>query len=193
LPLSIAAIQGVLRTAPFRWFIAGGHALELAVGQAWRAHDDLDVGVCRRDLGAVFQHLSGWDLHVGAAGVLSPWDGRPLSEQRHENNIWARRNTDEPWAFDLIVGGGDDEVWWSRRDPAIRLPWPDAVQHVSDIPYLAPHVQLLMKSKSPRPKDDLDAEVVIPVLEHDQRDWLAGHLAQGHPWQAIIRRSGAAG
>lgn len=188
-PLTVAAIEEELHTASFRWFIAGGHALELALGTSWRPHDDLDVGVCRKELSAVFQHLSDGDLHVAAAGVLSPWAGRPLSEQLHQNNIWARRHADDPWAFDITVGGGDDEVWWSRRDPAIRLPWASAVEDRSGIPYLAPHVQLLMKSKSARPKDDLDAEMVIPALQRPQRRWLTEFLTPDHPWQDIVRRS----
>jgi hypothetical protein len=192
-PSTPAAVREVFRGAAFRWFIAGGHALEIALGTSWRKHDDLDVGVCREDLRAVFLHLSGWNLHVAAAGELAPWDGRSLSQRRHENNIWARRSAGGPWAFDITVGGGDAELWWSRRDPSIRLPWTDAIQHERGIPYLAPHVQLLMKSKSARPKDDLDAEVVIPALEQPQRDWLARHLPQDHPWQRIVHPSDVAG
>jgi hypothetical protein len=84
-------------------------------------------------------------------------------------------------------------VWWSRRDPSIRLPWADAIQHVADIPYLAQHVQLLLKSKAPRRKDDLDAEVVIPALTRPQRGWLSGHLPRDHLWQRIVHRSNSAG
>lgn len=110
-----------------------------------------------------------------------------MSSERQENNIWARRSADEPWAFDLTVGGGDAEVWWSRRDPDIRLPWTIAVEHALGVPYLAPHVQLLMKAKRPRPKDSLDAEVVMPALERSQRNWLAQHLPHDHPWQRLAQ------
>lgn len=186
--LSVTAAREVFRTARFRWFFSGGHALELALGDSWRPHGDLDVGVCRGDLDAVYCHLQDWELFVAAAGSLSPWDGRPLSLERHENNVWARRNANAPWAFDLTVGGGDTDVWWSRRDPEIRLPWTEAVQQADGIPYLAPHVQLLMKAKSPRPKDDLDAEMVVPALASSQRQWLAEHLPGEHPWLGLMSR-----
>jgi len=40
----------LLRAAPFPWWIAGGHAIEFAVGKgALRAHDDLDVLVQGED------------------------------------------------------------------------------------------------------------------------------------------------
>jgi hypothetical protein len=187
-PLSVAATCEVFRDAQFRWFLTGGYALELALGGSWRPHEDLDVGLCRSDIRAVYQHLHGWQLFVAAAGILSPWDGRPLSVERHENNVWARRSVDGPWVFDITVGGGDTDVWWSRRDPAIRLPWTEAVEHPGGIPYLAPHAQLLMKAKAPRPKDHLDAEVVIPALDAAQRRWLAGHLPDEHPWLGLMNR-----
>jgi hypothetical protein len=190
-PLPVAAVREVFRTARFRWFIAGGHALELALGSSWRRHDDLDVGVCRKDLDLVHRHLSDWDLHVAARGVHSRWDGRQLSEDRHENNVWARRSAARPWAFDIVVGGGDEDAWWSRRDPSVRLPWADAIQGDAGTPYLAPHVQLLMKSKTVRPKDELDARVVIPALSGPHRSWLAEHLPPAHPWQWMVRSSGS--
>ena len=115
-PLPVAAVHEVFRSAPFRWFIAGGHALELALGRSWRSHDDLDVGVCRKDLALLHRHLSDW-VQVAARGALSRWDGRLLSEDRGENNIWARRGAAHPWAFDIVVSGGDEDAWWSRRDP----------------------------------------------------------------------------
>jgi hypothetical protein len=46
----------------------------------------------------------------------------------------------------------------------------------------------LFKSKAPRPKDHLDAEMVAPVLAGSQRAWLAGLLPTGHPWQALLDR-----
>ena len=186
-PLSVAAVHEVFRSAPFRWFIAGGHALELALGRSWRSHDDLDVGVCRKDLVLLHRHLSDWDLQVAARGALSRWDGRPLSEDRGEDNIWVRWGAADPWAFDIVVSGGDEDVWWSRRDPRIRLPWTDAIECNAGTPYLAPHVQLLMKSKAVRPKDDLDAQVVIPALSGPQRNWLAERLPAEHPWQQVVR------
>lgn len=186
-PLSVTEASRLFRDAPFRWYICGGHALDLAVGRSWRSHDDLDVGVCRRDLGAVHRYLTDWDLYVAADGHLYPWDGEPLAASRHENNVWVRRQPDSPWAFDILVGGGDSQSWWSRRDPKLRVSWQEAVGYVSDTPYLAPHIQLLMKAKHARPKDDADAAVVVPRLTSSQRSWLSAALPSGHRWQQLLR------
>jgi hypothetical protein len=62
----------VFAPAAFRWWISGGHALDLHLGRTWRSHEDTDVGVVRHDLRSVFTFLAGWDLHVAAAGHLTP-------------------------------------------------------------------------------------------------------------------------
>ncbi|MGI9616178.1 MAG: nucleotidyltransferase domain-containing protein, partial [Acidimicrobiales bacterium] len=122
-----------------------------------------------------------------AAGALSPWRGRPLDANRSENNLWCRRSPDSPWQLDVTVGSGDKRSWLYRRDPTVRRPWSDAVLRTSSgIPYLAPEIQLLFKSKDPRPKDDLDAATVIPQLEATRRVWLREHLPTRHPWLRFL-------
>lgn len=185
-PLSVDEVAQLFIGASFRWYLAGGHALELAVGGSWRDHHDVDVGVRRDELAIVRDHLDGWDLHIAAAGALRPWQGGPLTAARHENNVWVRRRPGEPWCLDLLVGGGDDDHWWSRRDRAIAVPWPDALGDAGGVPYLAPHLQLLMKSKDVRPKDTIDASVVIPTLTTGQAAFLSRLLPPEHAWQRLL-------
>jgi len=54
------------------------------------------------------------------------------------------------------------------------------------VPYLAPQLQLLSKSTTRRPKDDLDAAEVIPLLDEPEREFLASVLPSGHPWQRLL-------
>lgn len=56
----------------------------------------------------------------------------------------------------------------------------------SGVPYLAPELQLLFKAKNPRPKDDVDAQVVIPELDKAQGDRLRRMLPSSHPWHARL-------
>jgi hypothetical protein len=148
------------------------------------------VGVLRRDLAHVRSLLSGWDIHVAAAGRLSPWTGEELDAGRHENNLWCRRRRGGAWELDLTVGDGDDRAWAYRRDPGVRVPWEEAVlRTVTGVPYLAPELQLLFKSRDRRPKDDLDADEVIPELDGDRRARLARLLPQGHAWQGLTGSS----
>ncbi|HEY1119255.1 MAG TPA: hypothetical protein VGE43_16195, partial [Acidimicrobiales bacterium] len=131
--------------------------------------------------------LDGWQVAVAADGVLRIWDGEPLEADRHENNLWCRRRPDGPWELDVIVGEADDERWVYRRDPTIHLPWREAVlRSPAGVPYLAPDIQLLFKSEGQRPKDLVDAREVVPSLDPDRLDRLAGWLEADHPWQALL-------
>jgi hypothetical protein len=183
-PLELVSVIDVFSSATFRWWISGGHALELHLGRAWRAHEDTDVGVVRRELRSVKAHLHRWDLHVAAAGQLSPWRGEPLDAARHQNNLWCRLGPDRPWVLDLTIGEGSEQRWIYRRDPTIQLPWDRAVLRTTDgVPYLAPELQLLFKSSAPHPKDNLDAAEVIAHLDAPRREHLARLLEPDHPWQ----------
>ncbi len=186
-PLPLDDAVALFADAPFRWWICGGNALDLHLGTSWRAHDDLDVGIVRADAPAVFRRLAGWDLHVAAGGHLAPWDGRPLRAGTNENNVWVRRSPTQPWVIDVTVGSGSAAAWVYRRDPAIALPWDDAVlRSPGGVPYLAPEIQLLFKSRNHRPKDDADAARVIPYLEPERIAFLDRHLPPGHPWRGRL-------
>lgn len=173
--------------APFRWWVSGGVALELYAGRSWRRHEDADVGILRQDAARVHQWLDGWELAVAAAGELTVWDGDPLVAAASQNNVWVRRPGESVWALDLTSGSGNDDGWIYRRDPAVVRPWELAVLRSADgIPYLAPDLQLLFKSKSPRPKDHEDARLVIPLLTAAEQGFLHQHLADDHDWRGLL-------
>lgn len=164
-----------------------GNALDLDCGRTWRCHEDTDVGIPRHDLSAFHELFAHWDLHVAADGHLTPWRGQLLLGARHQNNVWCRRAPDGPWELDVTISDGSEQHWIYRRDPSLHVPWDHAVLHTaSGIPYLAPELQLLYKSKGPRPKDDIDAAEVIPTLETHQREVLSAHLRPTHPWQSHL-------
>lgn len=185
-PLLLGELVALMDGFDARWWIAGGHALELHLGRSWRRHDDIDAGVCRSDVPRLHDLLAGWEVFVASAGRLIEWRGRPVEASRNENNLWVRR-PGGPWRFDITVGGGDDHEWVYRRDPAFRLPWDRAVLCSSDgVPYLAPGLQLLFKSENVRAKDRRDAEVVIPELDPWSLDLLDARLPRDHPWRRLV-------
>ncbi len=184
-PMPLEEIVGLFTDAPFRWWLAGGLALELHVGASWRDHEDADVGVRRSDAAAIHGWMDRWEMAVAAGGRLTPWGGGPLEEERSQNNVWVRR--DSSFVLDLTIGSGDDESWIYRRDPSIRRPWADAVlRTAAGVPYLAADLQLLFKSKRLRPKDDEDARIVIPLLDERAREFLGAALPDRHPWRSLL-------
>ena len=86
-----------------------------------------------------------------------------------------------------MIDDARDGVWTYRRDPRIRRPVPelDGPASNADRRVLAPEVQLLQKSKAPRPKDEADLLVVRRALDPDRRRWLEAALSLAspeHPW-----------
>ena len=184
--LTLDAVEEVFTDAPFRWWVSGGLALELHVGRSWRSHEDLDIGVLGTEADKVYSWLANWDLWVAAGGTLRPWRGEALEPRQGENNVWASHYSSSSWRFDLAVSDGNDTEWVYRRDRKVRREWDAAVLRTGDgVPYLAPEIQLLFKSRKPRPKDDTDARQVIPMLDPSQRTFLLDQLDDGHQWMLI--------
>lgn len=174
------------------WWIAGGWALDLFLGVATRAHEDIDVQFLRRDQQAVRALFVGWD--VQEAGHPTAWPfrewklGAPLTPGIHD--IWCRPGATDAWALQLMVADQVDDQWVFRRDARIRRPLATLGQQTQDgLPYLAPEIQLLYKAKSPRPKDEADFATTLPSLDQQRCQWLAQALAlvhPDHPWLARL-------
>ena len=186
-PLSPPELAVLFAEAPFRWWIAGGHALALAAGRTWREQGDIDALVLRSDASAARRRLGGWDLWVAdPPGELRPWRVEEvLSPFPHD--IWCRRDAEDHWRFQLMIDEDDAAGWHSRRDARIALPLDRLGAMSADgIPYLRPEVQLYYKAKSIRPKDEQDLVEVLPMLEADARHWLASAVVttfgDDHPW-----------
>jgi hypothetical protein len=169
------------------WWIAGGYAIELAVGRPIREHVDIDVLLLRRDQLAVQDALAGWEWWAAdPPGVLRSWKpGETLPAEVHD--IWCKRAADRPWRIQVMLDESAGEYWVSRRNPRLRRPITALGRNNSDgIPYLEPEVQLFYKATAPRAKDETDFTAVLPHLSAEQRDWLRDALADSygdHPWQ----------
>lgn len=76
-----------------------------------------------------------------------------------------------------MLDEADGDTWVYRRDPRIRRSMSTAVrQSPGRLPYLAPEIQLLDKSKAPRERDDMDFARTYPLLARDARQWLQDAL-----------------
>ena len=178
-PIDPVEVRRVLTGFDRPWWIAGGWALDMALGRTTREHVDVDVELLRRDQLAVQAHLRrDWELHV-ADGGLAPW---APDEPTDAHDIWCRPHGSPSWAFQLMFNPGTRETWVSTRSPAVTRPMSLAVRRTGDgIPYLAPEVQLLMKAKGLRPKDEQDFANVVGVLDDEARAWLRAALERIHP------------
>ncbi len=169
------------------WWIAGGWALDLFIGRGIRAHNDLDVGVLRRDIGEILRVLAGWDVFEAHKGTLTrlPASARPRAGV---NGLWCRPAGAQEWHLELLLDESEGDFWVFRRDTRIRRPFSAILRKTDEgIPYLSPEIQLLYKAKSMRERDQQDFEHVCPLLDTLARAWLRNALALTHPEHAWIR------
>lgn len=191
-PAGVAEVAALFDRFPGPWWIASGYAIELAVGRPFRSHADIDVLVLRRDHLSLHAVLPGWELWAAdPPGTLRHWPGEPLPD--HVHDIWCRPGPDRPRRVQVMLDNSDGEDWVSRRDPRIRRPLAELGRRSADgVPYLAPEVQLHYKAKGLRPKDQLDFDTALPVLDRSQRAWLDAALPPDHPWRNRLRGSARA-
>lgn len=193
-PLPLDVLAGVMAGLGCGWWVAGGWAVDLHLGRVTRPHDDTDVVVLREDLPVVQQHLAGrlgWDLHAAyPPGHLRTWaEGEVLGAGVHD--LWCRPTPDAPWRLQLMVVEVEHGDWVYRRDARVRRPVHtlSGPASTAELPVLAPEVQLLHKSKDPRPKDEADLRAVVDALGADRRAWLDEALAvvaPAHPWRGHL-------
>lgn len=183
-PGEVAEILGGVE-AP--WYVAGGWALDLFLGEQRREHEDLEIAVSGARFDEVEEALSAYEIHV----VTGPGHVTPVDDARaalgHTHQTWVREPATGWWRLDVFREPSDGDEWIYRRDPRIRLRYEDVIERAADgIPYGRPEIVLLFKAKHARePKHADDFVAVLPQLASAQRRWLADALAlvhPGHPW-----------
>jgi hypothetical protein len=183
--IPLGELVGLLEGLTAPWWIAGGYAIDAFAGSGRREHDDIDFSAFHRDQLAVQEHLTAWELQCAdPPGTLRQWmRGETLAPQIHD--IWARRDAEDAWRFQLMLNPGGPEGLVFRRDARISAPLEEATFVKDGVRYLSPEWQLLFKSRGLRAKDEKDFEDCLPLMSWEQRTWLRAQLkltSPGHDW-----------
>jgi len=121
-------------------------------------------------------------------GSLRPWrQGETLTPGP---DVLLLESTGLPCPVQVLLAAADGTDWvYHRGAGTLRRPLGQITRHTPEgLPYLAPEVVLLFKSRECRPKDHADLEAVVDHLDRAQRRWLAARLARppDHPWLAAL-------
>ena len=198
LPSAAAALdraRSVMEGFGSPWWIAGGWAVDAAVGVLSRPHLDLDIAVLRADVAALVRPLAGWDLRLAHHGTLREWDGQQLPADHFQ--VWARPDDGfrperwqdfaaDPGFVEFLAEELDAERGWLyRRDPAVHAP---LERLGAPHGFLRPEVALLYTATAAAGDDPVvsakaqsDFDHVLGSLDPDQRDWLREALKNAHP------------
>ncbi len=181
-PPDVARLLGSVRD----WWVAGGWAVDLWLGEETRPHDDFDIGCRRGDADAVLSALEGWEAWRADEGRLEP-----LPERRApaSGTVWLRRAGTGAWDLQLMPESSVRDRWRFRRDWSVTRTFDSVTWRTPDgIEVLRPEIQLLYKAKDVRPKDEQDFVRVVPTLDDASRAWLRRQLEHVHPGHAWLRR-----
>ncbi|OMF37667.1 hypothetical protein BK133_03745 [Paenibacillus sp. FSL H8-0548] len=193
--LNVPEVCTIYSKIPVTWCIAGGWALDLYVGKQSREHDDVDLIILREEQLTTFQYLSkDWTLYKAENGKLDRWEeGEFLAVT---NDIWVSKDSNSPWAFQIMLIDSNHDSWIYGREKSIRRPMADIIAKTKEgIPYLKPEIQLLYKGGSLkiREKDHNDFLNVLPLLEPQSKEWLKASLQtqfpEGHVWMEYIENN----
>lgn len=173
LPQKMAAIMQNFQS---HWFIAGGWAVDLFLGEISRSHADIEIAIFRRDQMALQSYLSQWVLQKIESSAPSVWNRNEFLELPvHE--IHCFHETAEPRNFEVLLNERDADEWIYRRNEKVRRSLRDIYSTTnSGFKFLRPEIVLLYKSKNPQTKDEQDFENVVNHLDGESKKWLGNAL-----------------
>jgi hypothetical protein len=186
----LLAVEKLFEGYPGPYWVAGGWALDLYAGRVRRAHEDVDLLVLARDLELVSTTFTRPRpvLQYAESGEQREWaEGEELVPGPH-----ALVFHDQP-AVQILLGASDGDEWvYHRGRGTIRKNLAEiTLRSAGGIPYLAPEIVLLYKSRSLRPKDNTDFADVHPLLGTSRRQWLIDRILPrypDHPWLPTLSR-----
>jgi len=168
------------------WFIAGGWAIDLAIGRITRHHSDIDFCIFRESLPQFLDDFKEWKIEVSIPGASQKLVCHSIGDvlpPRHElhcnyNNI----------NIEILLNEKSGKNVVFRRDTSITLPLERFTCWTNDnIPFVHPVWLLLFKAKYSKEKDQKDFKEVLKILSKDDCTWLHQALSRHQPVHQWLR------
>jgi hypothetical protein len=167
-------VKTIMNKFGFSWFIAGGWAIDLFLGQETRIHEDIEIGIYRKHQIKIYHYFEKKKkFYINNKSLIgkhveTEWNGEYLRLPIHEIYI-----DFDDFKLEILLNERDEENWIYRRNDKIRLNAKSIIQYTNDrIPYLCPEVVLLYKTKELREKDIEDISKASKKMNESQISWL---------------------
>ena len=171
------------------WYVTGGWALDLFLGQQTRDHADLEFATLPSDIPEARNALAELEFFAARNGRLSFLE-RDADVPDDIWQLWGADFKSQVWRVDMMIERGTKDRWVYKRNNVISQPREQAIyQNDQGIPFLAPANVSLFKAKHTRDKDVQGFDRVLPHLRgHEKallRRWIVSDYT-AHPWFAQL-------
>jgi len=171
LPRKLISACSVFSDFKEPWFVAGGWAIDLAIGRITRQHSDIDFCIFRDSLPQFLNYFKEWKIEVSVPGTskrLACHSIEDVTPPRHELHCDFKYINIE---ILLNERNGEDVIF--RRDKSITLPLERFTCRTNEnLPFVNPAWLLLFKAKYPKEKDQNDFEEAIKSISKEDLIWL---------------------
>jgi hypothetical protein len=188
------------------WYIAGGWAIDLYLGQQRRDHKDVDMAVFRQDQFAFQEYFldRSWKLrkYIGDSVQVEPW---LIGEQLNlpDRGILAEPSDVAMPRIDILLSETKGDLWYYHADSRITHPVKTlGLRSDLGVPFFSPEIVLLFKARhvsTDEPNDSIhqendekDFQAIRRLLTTEQRTWLVKALIlfySNHPWLKYLMES----
>lgn len=182
-------VAGIMSKFGFSWFIAGGWAIDLFLDRETRVHDDIEIGIYRKNQMHLYRYFEKDKKHY--------MDNRSRTGKR-ERLEWRKEYLRLPvhelyiehggFEMEVLLNESDGSDWVYRRNEKIRLDEKKALRFTGDrIPYLSPEIVALYKTAEMRGKDIDDISNALTAMTESQKTWLFGSIGDKKTEEAVRR------
>ncbi|EJR55536.1 hypothetical protein IK3_05630 [Bacillus toyonensis] len=181
------SINSLMSSFDRTWFIAGGWAIDLFIGEETREHKDIEFAVFRKDQQYLKDYLNEWEFKKVIKGKFYTWENEFLDLPIHEIHALNMVNGDK---IEILLNETKENDWIFRRDFRISYPLNSVWSTTkTGIPYLNPEIVLLYKAKNTREKDHQDFIAIKDYLDNEKKKWLRYALEvhePEHKWLQLL-------
>jgi hypothetical protein len=166
-------VKTIMNKFGFPWFIAGGWAIDLFLNRETRVHDDIEIGIYRRNQMHLYRYFDKYKKYY-----INNRSRIGIHERLEWNKEYLRLPIHELYVeyagleIEVLLNERDDNKWIYRRNDQITLDEKKVICFNEDrIPYLCPEIVLLYKTKEMRNKDIDDITNAIGKMDESQKKW----------------------
>lgn len=206
----------LLKGNDFDWAICGGYAIDMFCREKTRKHIDIDICVFWEDRDTVIKFIKGlnWTVYEACGGgvvhlvselgrqkylknnIFCVKDGNklfhvaPISDDMYKCNIDNTEQVELDY-IEFLFDKRDRGYFLYSRNENVTREMDKAILFDGGVPYLAPEISLLYKSKEYQREDyEHDFTVATNKMSNDSKNWLVNSLdicyPEGHAWSSRL-------